>query len=407
MKILHINTSQNGGAALCARRINQALIHEGIESKMLFAEGMSMPDGVEGAIAKKDWNIWYANPLLGRIKHLLMRLPWYMDVEKMDLCLERYNTDNLYIHHPYSNYKNIAHHSLVEWADIIHLHWVPAFVDYPTFFRSVNKPIVWTLHDEYPAIGVMHFCSEFSPLPNELKDVDAKCRKIKKNCLLGTSSLHTVAISSKMQKLCLESEILKPFACTRIHNSVDTSIFKPIYSFGDNKDVKTFLFSSYNIWDKRKGLDRVIEALEMLNGVKKELIVIGKNEGEKIPNASFPITCTGLIHNQVELSTIYSSADYFIQASYQEAFAQTPLEAMACGTPVISTPVSGASDLIHSFNGVVCDGYDSFHIYSGIKEALSIDYDSKLIRQHIINNFDSSIIAKQYVELYNSILKGL
>ena len=97
-------------------------------------------------------------------------------------------------------------------------------------------------------------------------------------------------------------------------------------------------------------------------------------------------------------------ADYFINASYEEAFAQTPLEAMACGTPVISTPCSGASDLIRPFNGIVCEEYDSSSLKDGIIKALSMNFDSDKIRQYIIENFDYSIIAMEYIKLYNRIL---
>lgn len=85
--------------------------------------------------------------------------------------------------------------------------------------------------------------------------------------------------------------------------------------------------------------------------------------------------------------------DFFILASYEETFAQTPLEAMACGTPVMSTPCSGASDLIKPFNGVVCDGFDSNALAEGITKTLSTEYNSNKIRQHIIDEYEYSNIA--------------
>ena len=48
MKILHINTAQQGGAALCARRIHEALVKAGEDSKMLFAEGSELPSDISG-----------------------------------------------------------------------------------------------------------------------------------------------------------------------------------------------------------------------------------------------------------------------------------------------------------------------------------------------------------------------
>lgn len=407
MNILHINTTQKGGAALCANRISKSLRDEGISSYLLTADGIPSE---YVSVANKDKSIWYSNFLFIKIKHLLMRLFSFDDedalMSKISTTTEKIN-EKPYLHVPRSFYQNISNHPLIEWADIIHLHWVSGFIDYPTFFERVKKPIVWTLHDKYPAVGLMHFCSEYSPLPVPLRDIDQYCREVKKKALSKNKNIHTVAISEQMKRLCLSSDILKDYPCTLIHNGVDTEIFRP-YPVEDveltEKDTKVFLFSSYNIWDKRKGLERVIEALEKVDKIEKKLVVLGQNPSSVPPKASFPVICKGLIKDETELSKIYSSADYFIQASYEEGFAQTPLEAMACGIPVISTPVSGAPDLIRPFNGVLCKGYDPQAIKDGIMQAIKEKYNSRQIRDYIIDRFDYSKIAKQYIALYSSIL---
>lgn len=418
MKVLHINTGQDGGAALCAMRINNALAAHGINSKMLFAEGKSLPDGVEGAIAEKDGkSLWYSNSIFGKIKHLLMRTPWYYDEEKMFKILEEINTEHLYLHQPFTKYTNIAHHPFVEWADVIHLHWVPDFVDYPTFFKQVKKPIVWTLHDKYPAVGLQHYCSEFSPVPEYLKQIDTICRKIKREGVLKSKKLHIVAISTLDKDICSESDVLKGIPCTIIHNGVDTKIFtsieacskKEVLAMYCSEDIitdrtKLFMFSAFGIWDNNKGLQRVIDAFEKTEQKEIALIVVGGNFENLTPTASFPIIATGLITDQTELAKLYSISDYFISASYEETFGQTITEAMACGCPVISTPTGVAPDLIHPFNGVICNGFDSNALAEGIKKALSTEYNPTRIRQHIIDEYDYSKIAQQYIELYNGIL---
>lgn len=420
MKILHINTFQEGGAALCAIRINKALMSQGIESRMLFAHGASLPKGVNGAIADKDRIVRLrSNPLFAKFRHLLMRMPWYMNVEKRQVRLDNVNTHHLFLHIPYSNYTNIVHHPLVEWVDIIHLHWVSDFVDYTTFFKNIKKPIIWTLHDKYPIVGVQHYCSEFTPVPDSLKKIDRECEIIKRNGILQSKKLHIVAISQLMYDLCSKSVVLNGIPCTIIHNGVDTRIFKPcnvkkldilkrykresLLYINDN--TKIFMFSSFGIWNKMKGLDRVIDALEQLEYKDKILVVVGDISKCHLPSASFPIVFTNLIGTSQELVEIYSIIDYFILASYEEAFAQTPLEAMACGKPVIATPCSGIPELIKPFNGIICNGYNSISIADGISKALNTSYDSGLIRQYIIENFEYEKIASQYIKLYEDVLK--
>ncbi len=410
MKVLHINTSTTGGASLCAIRINKSLSNEGIDSRMLFAEGQVVPDGITGAIAARDAVFWNKKRLLKKIRNQIAKVPGYMDTEKMQHLLNVANNDQLYLHIPLSYYKNIAHHPFVEWADIIHLHWVSDFIDYPTFFKKVQKPIVWTLHDKFPTEGVQHYNSVFYPIPDSLKEIDSYCRKIKRDSICKAKSLNIVAISEMMVEICRNSDVLKGFPVTLIHNGVEIGKYQSHRKQDSRKelgiisDATVFLFVSYNINDNNKGLKRIINSLENVDIPNKLLVCIGGFSNIPLPDSSFPIILTGVVSNHEKMAKYYSSADYFLHCSLEETFAQTPLEAMACGTPVISTPCSGASDIIKDFNGVICDGFDNNSIADGIMKASLIHYDKNVIRQYIDDNFNYQIIAKQYIELYESIL---
>lgn len=416
MNILHINTRQTAGAALCAMRISHALEEQGIDSRMLFAEGETMPKGVSGAIAERDKSFWYSHPWLLRLKYLLARLPlWSLaDKEKMEVELQRRNKlleKPLYLHGPSSSYKNIAHHPLVEWADIIHLHWVANFIDYPTFFQEVQKPIVWTLHDLYPAVGALHFESSFYPVPESLKAIDAYCRKVKRDSIMKAQNLNIVAISEVMAEACNHSDVLQDFPVTLIHNGVDTNVFHPFdkqearRELGLPNDMKILLFSANCLDDENKGLGRLIKALESLDTTNLMLVCMGlNNQRISLYETRIPIIYSGYINDQTKAAKYYSAADYLIQCSYIESFGQTLIEAMACGTPVVSTNSGVAAELIQPFNGVLCDGFDSHAIVSGIKQALSNNYDATAIRQYIIDHYRYDIIAEQYIKLYKSII---
>ena len=413
MKVLHINTYQQGGAALCAIRICKALSNEGIESRILFANGSSLPEGIEGAIATRDNIIWNRNLFMRAIKKFFKLFGiWIVDVEKANYQLKKANTSGLYVHQPLSSYKDITNHPLIEWADIIHLHWVADFIDYPTFFKKVKKPIVWTLHDKYPALGIMHYCSRFFPIPNELKNIDAYCRKIKRESVSNTKSLNIVAISELMIDICNNSDVIGGFPVTLIHNGVDTAIFQVIKKEDAKKmaklpeDTIIYLFSSIYMDDSNKGFDRAIAALEKVDIPNKMLVCLGGEKDSYKSTCSFPVIITGVIKDSSQLAIYYSAADYFLQCSYEETFAQTPLEAMACGTPVISTPCSGTKDIIRPFNGIICKDYNSDAIAEGIKEALGKPYKSNEISQFVIDNFNYRKIANQYIELYKKIQEG-
>ena len=167
-------------------------------------------------------------------------------------------------------------------------------------------------------------------------------------------------------------------------------------------DKKIFLFSSYKIEDKRKGLSLLIEALERLEDDNLYLVCLGGYDA--VPESKIKIVCAGLVRDKEQLSQYYSAVDFFVLSSFQEAFAQTPLEAMACGTPVISFPCSGAANLIKEANGVLCRDFTVDALYDGINVALNKSFNREQIRKDVLDRFSYDKIAEQYINLYNSLL---
>ena len=112
----------------------------------------------------------------------------------------------------------------------------------------------------------------------------------------------------------------------------------------------------------------------------------------------------GQVANQRLMSMLYSAGDFFVMPSEQEAFAQTPIEALACGLPVIAFPVSGTEELINDCNGVRCGGFDIASLTEGIKVAMSRVYDKTQIRDDVVKRFDIATIVSQYIKLYEELL---
>lgn len=421
MKVVHINAHRGDGAALCALRISQALKSKGIETSMIVSNGTS--DGVF-TVAECDKNIWNRHRVLRRLKNLMLRLHLCHDYEQMQRDFRqayRHTDTPVYAHLPLSAFRNLAHHPLVKEADIVHLHWVSGFVDYPTFFSEVRKPIVWTIHDKYPAVGLLHYNSTFFPIPPSLRALDQRCRQIKRNAVQPLSNLHLVALSRQMLDICSKSEVLQGLPISLIHNGVYTDTFVPqgkiesrrVLQLPINEDEgkahTIFMACGFDLFNRNKGLTRIIEALERVDTPNKMLLCVGKLR-DLMPEvkASFPIRFFGPISDAKTLSQVYSAADYFIQASYEESFGQTPLEAMSCGTPVISTPCGVAPEIIRDDNGVLCRGFDVDALAHGIQQAVDHNsrcpYSSDVIRAYILKDFSYDIIADQYLDLYNEML---
>lgn len=421
MKVVHINANRGDGAALCALRISQALKSKGVDTSFIVSNGASTD---VFTVAQPDKSLWNSNRLLKCFKKILLKLNLRNEDEQLRHELriaEEKSHEHVYSHLPLTSFKNLSHHPLIQEADIVHLHWVSGFVDYPTFFKEVKKPIVWTLHDKYPAVGLLHYCSEFFPIPEALKSIDKKCRNIKRNAVKDLKNLHIVAISELMKSICNQSDVLRGLPVTLIHNGVDTNTFLPIAkdearkklnlpTKGDDGNYCTiFMVCGFDLFGKNKGLLRVIKALECVMAPNKMLVCVGLiPKPQPVIQTSFPIRFFGRVTDTNLLTTIYSSIDFYIQASYEETFAQTPLEAMSCGKPVISTPCSGAPEVIHSFNGVICEGYEPEDLTKGIQQAVDKNllspYSAKEIREGIQREFSYENIAEQYLLLYKEVL---
>ncbi len=408
MKIVHITTCDYGGAGLAVLRIHDSLLQLGIDSSVLVADkrtSLSTVFQVEPT-ATLNTNKKPSNKLLKVTKNILRRRGWFLTnlekYRKMFNSLKKADQEVCFTF-PITSY-DLAEDELVKEADVIHLHWVADFVDYPTFFKKVTKPIVWTFHDENIGLGGFHYqCAkdEYYDIYQPLED--AFCG-IKREALAYCHNLYVVALSNKMKAFVDGLDFLKPRKKTIIHNSVNHERFRIIdkaYSrdlFHVPRENLVFSFCANEIGDERKGLKELIMALELLGDNNITLLCIGP--GELPIDPSFHTICIGKIDNEDVLAALYSCSDRFVMPSFQEAFAQTPLEAMACGVPVIVFPCSGTEELINDDNGVRCKDFTVEALFLGIKESLKRQYNNHKIRNDVMSRFAPRLIAEQYLQVY-------
>ena len=391
MKILHICTLDNDGAGLCCYKIHKTMQSLGYDSKMLVRDKTQTDDSVTEicGIQRLKNNLWRLFNRLLRVLHLKIT-----DYNKIISLSQKYGFYTLPI-----SVIDLSKHPLVKEADIIHLHWVNFFLDYPSFFRNVNKPIVWTLHDENLFLGIAHY--ENAVLKEHF--LEKKYCKLKSKSLSSRRDISIVLLSKMMYEKFSSHPLIENFSKCIINNSVNCQLFKPTPKFEARKDLnipyKTtiFLFVASNITQKRKGLVTLINAIERLGLTDSKILAIGSNPS----SFSHPLVISlGKILDTQKLSLAYSCADYFIMPSLQEAFAQTPIEAMACGIPSIVFPVSGTEELITNENGIRCTDFTVESLCSGITKAMNTTYNAQKIREDMITRFSPSKIAEDYLTLY-------
>ena len=392
MRVLHISTSDNGGAGRCCLRIHKALLECGIDSKVVVKDRFGDNPQVYsyGAI----------NERIHRIPSKVFRMCGLKitDRNKIMALSTKYNA---YYTLPVSSI-DLTKNEWYDWADIIHLHFVNDYLDYPSFFGKTKKKIVWTLHDESLFYGVAHWQKDVL-VDNKIEN---RYRCLKEKTIKNVDDLNIVFLSKMMFDKYKDKSIIRGRNMTIINNSIDGTIFKPYDKFemrqkyGLEQHKIFLLFISTDVTIPIKGLELLSRAVTELNMKDVEILAIGDNPRHK----SFPFTkMYGLVNDENELCELISTADYFVMPSFQEGFAQSPMEAMACGLPVLAFPVSGTDELINPGNGIVCKEFNIEALKKGICQIMSCQYNGDEIRRDLLNRFSSMVIAQKYIDFYHSL----
>ena len=154
--------------------------------------------------------------------------------------------------------------------------------------------------------------------------------------------------------------------------------------------------------EERKGFKLVLKAIDILHNDRIKLLCVG-NSREKIEHPN--VIYLGYVDNPQELSGIYAASTAFITASDQESFGKTTVEAMFCGTPVVSMPVGIASEIVDGSSGVLCSNRTPEEIAKAIQKLFATKYNATQIRNGVMNKFAPERVAEQYMKLYTSMLK--
>lgn len=404
MKVLHISTHRTGGAALAAFRLHRSLIDNGVDSRMLILDG-DCDDNL--VVRYKPVFDFHSSRIF---KSTLYRLGigigryWRMH----DVARRGHECQYTY---PVSLYR-VEKHPLVKWADVIHLHFCDDFINYPTFFKKVKKPIVWTLHDIGIGYGGFHYKNDQERLLPYFKEIETEFIKIKRKSINQSSNLSIVSLSKEMFEFCHNVDYLKNRLNYIIPNGVDISQFKILdrnecrNKLCLSSEKKILLFVAEYVQTKSKGLDLLKEAIATIDKDNILLCIVGNYPKDMPENDIIDTRYFGKVHDVNTLSIIYSAANFLVVPSTQESFGQTPMEAMSCGTPVVVFPSGAMKDYVCPGQGIVCKDCSLQALKDGLKKALHNHYDRSAIREYVGKNFSPDIIANMHVELYESILKG-
>lgn len=258
--------------------------------------------------------------------------------------------------------------------DIIHLHNLHGYyLNVEILFEFLgrwNKPVVWTLHDCWAFTGhcafyeyvdcdkwktECHHCPQTQEYPKSwYYDNSSDNFRRKKALFNSLKNILLVPVSDWLSTQ-LQASFLRSLPLTRIYNGVDLNSFSPEQKVEtpallELMKGKFVILGVANLWEeKRKGLaDFFSLAKQIENDHLIILVGLKKEYFKDLPKNIVGIERT---ENVKELAALYAASDVLFNPTWEDNFPTTNLEALACGTPVITYETGGSIEVITKDTG--------------------------------------------------------
>lgn len=405
---------ENGGAFRAARRIHLGLRGIGLNSKMLVLHS-------------------HLNEEVNLIENIYRAIPEAQEKTEYNNDLAPLKNYSAYSIDSHSFTPGIAGTNIDKYIDrfepkIIQLHWINGGFIKIEDLGSLKNKIVWRLADCWPITGGCYYfgncqryltgCGKCPKLGSDNENDLSREIWLRKEKAWKNMDMTIVVPTPWMKKVVEDSTLLKGKDIFVIPNGLDLNKFYPIDKEIARKalnipmDKKVILYGATNaINDQRKGFQLLLKALDILPKENQQYLLVVFGADPKELCLDIPVKFMGYVHDHYILQTLYSAADIMVVPSLEEAFGQTVTEAMACATPTISFQGTGPAGIIeHKRTGYLARYADFEDLAEGIQWLLEdnsrLDSLSCNAKNVIETTYDIKIIANQYKELYEHILKG-
>lgn len=394
--IVQIASASTGGIGRLSRDISDVLYASGIDNYICYGRGQifnSKRDHMFGSKVEV-----YVHALMTRFTD---RTGFYSSNGTKELLkfLDEVSPDLIQIHNLHGYYINIQ-----------------MLFDY---IKKKNIPVVWTLHDCWAFTGhCTHFsligctkwksgcymCPNLKYYPKTIngKNVHRNYQD-KQRIFNSVEKLILVTPSEWLAKLAKES-FLGKYTVKTIRNGIDLNIFRITSGLDKSKygiNNKKIILGVASSWSDKKGLSDFIRLSGMISD-DFQIVLVGLSE--KQLNLLTP-RMVGITHteNAVELAKIYSEAFIFLNLTYEDNFPTTNIEAMACGTSVLTYNTGGSPESITKGSGYIVDQGDLKTVITTIE---SHEKNENTI-QECVNNamiYDKKICFENYKKLYMDLI---
>lgn len=313
--------------------------------------------------------------------------------------------------------------------DIIHIHNIHGyFLNYKilfNFLKLYGKPVIWTVHDcwlytghcyHYASTGCYRWktgcydCPQKKSFPASwLLDRSQKNYIDKKQHFtqLDVNKFVIAPVSEWMANE-MKASMLGDCWFKVIHNGIDIDVFSPKQDSAEtraryNLADKHIILAVASKWLPEKGVDDIMKLSTMLED--DEVIVMVGVDSELMKRLPNNVIGIGRTANAQELAKLYSAASVLINPTWQDNYPTVNLEAIACGTPVVTYRTGGSPESITSETGYVVEQGDTKDMLAAIRkiERDGKDLYTNICRNYAIKHFRKEDRYMDYIELYNSL----
>ena len=308
--------------------------------------------------------------------------------------------------------------------DIIHLNNVHGYyLNIELLFNFLKMsgiPIVWTFHDCWNLTG---HCSHFEYYGcDDWKNNDCrsckhkdvypkswiKCNSYKnflrkKQLFTGIEDLHIV-VPSKWLAGIVSMSFFKNYPCRVINNGINLQSFDiqtNIPQLAHPYRQKKIILAVASVWTDRKGYSDIIRLADIIDRDEYCIAVVGLTEKQSRELKKRNIITILHTKSVKELAEWYSCAHVFINPTYEDTFPTVNLEALACGTPVITYKTGGSTEMIEDSCGVVVNKGDVNSMYKAIQ---NIEKNTSACR-NVAEHYSAQERLFEYINLYKEIVK--
>lgn len=315
--------------------------------------------------------------------------------------------------------------------DIIHIHNIHGyFLNYPVFFeylRNSRVKVIWTVHDcwlytghcyYYSAIGCDRWksgcgrCPQRGAFPRSVLIDRSRQNFIdKRACFTSIPRDRMVIVPvSQWMRDEMSHSFFSEYPFQVIHNGIDTTVFRPC---GDDTEVRRrlgipagqkIILGLASIWSAEKGLDDFIRLAGMLRS--DETIVMVGVDPQTARSLPASVKWLRRTENIDMLAQLYSAASAFVNPTYQDNYPTVNLEAIACGTPVVTYCTGGSVESVTPATGRIVAQGDVSGLLDAVREIEDLGKGAfaEPCRSHALSNFRKEDRYHDYLRLYDSLL---